>query len=95
MKTFHVKFSREFDVEIQAGDTTAAGIIARNIAGQFPRGTCKVLSVIVHGYVEKPCADCQADDPAKPPGGRPNGGGSPGTPVVRTEELVDQIAKVA
>jgi len=98
LKTFHVSFARLFEVEIKAEDGKAAKVLADQVAAQFPENTCTLLSIVEDGYVEKPCAACEAGDlekPEKPPGGRPNGGGAPGTPVVKQEVLVDQIAQVA
>lgn len=96
MKKFSVKFLREFEVEVEAVSTAAAQAMAERIVAQFPEGTCKLLSVIAEGVEVEVAAEITEQGRTTPPrGGRPNGGGSPGTPVVRTEVLVDQIAEAA
>lgn len=92
MSKFSVKFLREFEVDIQAEDTKIAEQLAQRILSQFPPGTVKLLSVIAEGAVV--IADGEPSPPTKP-WGNPNGGGSPGTPIVRREVLVDQIAEAA
>ena len=61
MKNFHVKFIREFEVDVQADTTEVAGQLAKQIIAQFPAGTCKLLSVVEDGYVEPPEAANTAD----------------------------------
>lgn len=98
MKKFHVKFVREFEVDVEADDAVIANKLANAILAQFPAGTCRLLSIIAEGYVEAECAGCAVDpmNPhGRPRGGNPNGGGSPGTPVVKQEVLVDQVAEAA
>lgn len=99
MKKFKVKFSREFEVDVEAESGTIAEAMARSIITQFPPGTCKLLSVIAEGHGEMECAGCAVDpmNPyGKPRGPKPDGhGGTPGTPVVRQEVLVDQVAEAA
>jgi hypothetical protein len=46
MKKFTVKFTREFEVEIEAIDAKIAEMLAKQVMAQFPEGTCKMLSVI-------------------------------------------------
>lgn len=89
MKKFNVKFSREFEVEIEAENTQIAEALTHQVMAQFPPDTCKLLSIIAEGV------QIETSDKPTPPFGRPNGGGSPGTPVARQEVLVDQIAKAA
>lgn len=98
MKKFSVKFLREFEVEVQANSGDAASKLAGAILAQFPKDTCKLLSIVAADYVEGECAGCAVDpmNPhGKPRGGPPDMGGSPGTPVVRQEVLVDQVAEAA
>lgn len=98
MKKFTVKFLRRFEVEIQADNGDSAAQIASSILAQFPKDTCMLLSIIAEDYVEGECKACAVDplNPhGKPRGGSPEGGGSPGTPVIRTEEMVDQVAEAA
>ena len=67
MKKFNVKFSREFEVDVEAETTEIAQALARNIIAQFPKGSCKLLSIIAEDYVEPAAAvkvalaDQQAD----------------------------------
>lgn len=99
MKTFKVKFVREFEVDVEADSGVGAANIAATILEQFPKDTCKVLSIIAEDYVEGECTGC-AVDPMKPHG-KPKGpkpdpsGGSPATPVMKVPVLVDQIAVAA
>jgi hypothetical protein len=91
MKKYFVVFQRDFEVEVEAESTADAAVLARQIVAQFPAGTCKLLSIKAEDYVEPP-------EPATPPSkprGRPNGGGTPGTPVVKKEVLADAIAEAA
>lgn len=91
MKKFHVKFLREFEVQIEAVDLATANDLAGAIIGQFPEGSCKLLSVVAEGVVAVPDGD-----PPRRSWGKPDpSGGSPGTPVVRVEELVDQVSEAA
>lgn len=92
MNKFTAKIQRDFELEVEAEDLKIAAGLVQQIILQFPPGTAKVLWIVPEGVVAVP-----ADDPEKPqpPFGRPNGGGTPGTPVVKQEILVDQIAKVA
>jgi hypothetical protein len=87
MAKFLAIIARKFEVEVQADTLQNAEAIARQIVGQL--GTAKLLSVRAEGVADDTTA------PPLPPRGRPDLGGSPGTPVVKTEILVDQIAKVA
>lgn len=93
MKKFSVKFLREFEVDIEAEDTKIAEQLAQQILSQFPAGTVKLLSVIAEGAVV--IADGEPSPPTKPWGSPNGGGGSPGTPIVRQEVLIDQIAEAA
>lgn len=97
MKKFTVKFVREFEVEVQAEDASAAKLLADRVLTQFPKGTTKLLSLVAEDYVESKCAGCAVDplNPHGKPRGNPDGGGSPGTPVIRIEELADQVAEAA
>lgn len=90
MRNFIVKFTRDFEVLVDAESLDMAEKIGKEITGQFPVDTCKLLSVIDVNAVE-------LEKPAPPtkPFGRPKGGGSPGTPTIRVPELVDQIAAAA
>lgn len=93
MKKFKVTFLREFEVEVEAANSLQAG------QRVLLSGPAKLLSVIQVGYVEKPCAACDAGELEKPqptpPGNRPHPGGTPGTPTTKVPEIVDQIAKAA
>lgn len=97
MKKYNVKFVREFEVEVEAVSTGAATAIAERIMAQFAPGSCKLLSVVAEGVEVEVVAELGLGSGRAPPprGGKPNGGGTPGTPVVRTEVLVDQIAEAA
>jgi hypothetical protein len=90
---YHIKFQRDFEVEFEALDMESAEKLAHDLVAQFPAGSCKLLSIYADDYKAPP------DDPAPvvspPRGGSPVGGGTPGTPVVKTEILVDQIAEAA
>lgn len=90
MSKFTVKFQRDFEVDIEVESTAHAQVWAQTMILQFPKETCKILSIIREGVEVETTPD-------KPPTpfGRPNGGGSPGTPVIRVETLVDQIAEAA
>lgn len=90
MANFIAKFKREFEVGIEADTLENADKIARKVVAEIPGGT--LLELKPEGYVEPEEPEAT---PPKPPFGRPNGGGSPGTPIVRTEALVDQIAEKA
>lgn len=84
---FHAKFLREFVIEIEANSMTEAQKAARLCMSQIEGA--KLMSIHVDGYKEPP-------EPQKPlPFGTPPKGGSPGTPVVKQEILVDQIAEAA
>lgn len=91
MKKFTVKFQREFEVEVEADSLETAEQLARQVLLQFPPQTAKLLSILPEGYIEPVAPPPQLS----PPRGRPLGGGSPGTPVVKQEVLVDQIAEAA
>lgn len=98
MKKFTVKFLREFEVEVQADSGDMASQIAASILAQFPKDSCKLLSIVAENYVEGECAGCAVDPMSphgKPRGGKPNGGGSPGTPTISVPVLVDQVAEAA
>lgn len=92
MKKYNVTFQREFEVGIEAESTEIAEKLANQVLTQFPKGSCKLLSIIADDAVV-----FTSEDPEPPtrPWGRPNGGGSPGTPTVKLPELVDQVAKAA
>lgn len=92
MNKYRIKFQRDFEVDVEAEGIQLAEGIGKAILAQFPKDTCKLLSIEAHGEV----AAVQPEKPTPPfkPRGRPNGGGTPGTPVVRQQEvLVDQIAQ--
>ena len=92
MTKFKVKFLREFEVDIDAESLEIAGQLAQKVLTQFANGTCKLLSIVQEGVV----VTQESEKPRTPPrGGPPNLGGSPGTPVIRTPEIVDQIARAA
>ena len=89
MAKFDVKIQREVQVEIEAVCLEDAERLANKIVSELE--PAKLLSIHVEGYVEP----VEPEAPTPPFRGKPNGGGSPGTPVVKTEVLVDQVAKVA
>lgn len=93
VKTFVAKYQRDFEVQVHALDVKMAEAMAKEILKQFPKDTVKLLSLLPLGYVEP----AEPEKPTTPtrPGNKPVGGGSPGTPVVSTPVLVDQIAKAA
>jgi hypothetical protein len=96
VKKFNVKFTRTFEVQIEAEDLNAARALSERIVSEFPEGTCKLLSVIREGVtLETEERAEKMPEPPKPRGGKPAGGGTPGTPVVKTPVLVDQIADAA
>jgi hypothetical protein len=97
MRKFTAKYQREFEVEIEAKTTAEADVLARGVLAQFPEGTIKLLSCVADDYIEGECTDCTPDpmNPTGKPGGNPNKGGTPGTPVVKQEVLVDQVAEAA
>lgn len=81
MKKFNLKYLCEVAVVVNAETTDDAATIAKLTLAQFPRESqAKVLSIYAEDYVEPP-------RPTSPPRGRPIGGGSPGTPVVRHPAL--------
>jgi hypothetical protein len=99
MKKFSVKFIREFEVEVQAEDTATAKLMADAVIAQFPKDSCRLLSVVAEDALEE-CATCRDEGPIKPVdpprrGGPPNLGGNPGGTVVKVPVLVDQIAEAA
>ncbi len=61
MKTFHVKFTRDFEVDVQAESLEAASHLAKQVTAQFATGSCKILSVIEDGYIEPPEAANSVD----------------------------------
>ena len=91
MNKYRIKFQRDFEMDVEAEGIQLAEKIGQAILAQFPKDTCKLLSIEAHGEV----AAVQPEKPQPPlkPRGRPNGGGTPGTPVARREVLVDQIAQ--
>lgn len=97
MKKFTVKFARQFDVEIEADTSESARSIADRILEQFPKDSCKLLSIIAEGAEIEVLAEISGETGRKPtpPSGPPNLGGSPATPVVRLPVLEDQIAAAA
>lgn len=98
MKKFNVRFLRVFEVEIFAEDSANAQTLADQILGQFPKDSCKMLSIIAEGAEVQVLAEIGGETGRKPPppkGGPPNLGGSPATPVVRLPVLEDQIAAAA
>lgn len=86
---FIVRLLRELEIRIDADNVALAEAYVRDSLKRNPE-PLKVLSILPEGYVEPP-------EPSRPtpPFGRPNGGGTPGTPVVKREILVDQIAEAA
>lgn len=88
MNKFRVTFLREFLMEIEADNLTMAQDDAHRLALSFPEGNAKVLSIYVDGYIASP--DAPSPAPFTPRNIPP--GGTPGTPIVREEELVDQVA---
>lgn len=97
MKKFAVKFLREFEVEVVAENSASAQTIASNILAQFPKDSCKLLSIIAEGVDVEVLAEIGGETGRKPPPpkGPPNMGGSPATPVIRLPVLADQIAAAA
>lgn len=86
-KKYVAKFSRTFEAVIEAASLKEAEAHARNVVNHFSTGTAKLLSILPEGYV---------DPDSKPPvGPRSPDAPTPGTPVVKQEVLVDQIAKAA
>ena len=49
MKTFKVKYVREFEVDIQADNLAIAEALAKKVVAQFPLGACKMLSITETG----------------------------------------------
>lgn len=99
MKKFKIKFVREFEVDVEADSGAAAAQIAAAIPEQFPKDTCRLLSIIDWEHLERECAGCAVDpmNPhGKPKGPKPDpSGGSPATPVMKVPVLVDQVAQAA
>ena len=86
-KKYTAKFSRTFEAVIEAENIVEAQKLARDVVNQFSPGVAKLLSILPEGYV---------DPDNKPPvGPRSPDAPTPGTPVVKQEILVDQIAKAA
>jgi hypothetical protein len=89
---YRFKFSRVFEVDLEADGIFAAEVQAADIVKGFRKSGCAAISIIAENYVEPP------DEP-KPPRDAPRNkppGGSPGTPTVNPDEpLVDQIAEAA
>lgn len=52
MNKFNVKFQRDFEVQIEADTVELAEKLANQVLAQFPKDTCKLLSIIPEGYVE-------------------------------------------
>lgn len=94
MKKYKIKIQRDFEAEIDAVDITEAAHVAKRILAGFPPGTAKILYIVQEGVEAVPVQPDSTPTPPRP-FGRPRGGGSPGTPVVRRDILVDAIAKVA
>lgn len=100
MKKYFAKFTREFEVDIEAVDMKTAERIVNAILEQFPKTlsgerTTKLLSIHVEGYVE-PAESVEPAKPQPPFGGNPGpSGGTPGVGTAWQEILVDQIAKAA
>lgn len=100
MKKFFAKFTREFEVDIEAVDMKTAERIVNAILEQFPKTptgerTAKLLSIHVEGYVE-PVVSVEPSKPQPPFGGNAGpSGGTPGAGTARQEILVDQIAVAA
>lgn len=94
MKKYIVRFLQQIEVEMDAPTLEDAQWQAKRIIAQYPPDTCILKSITPENYKEPP--ETPAPTPIRPrPGGRPNGGGSPGTPIVKCETLVDQIAEAA
>lgn len=89
MPKFDVKIQREIDCQIEADTLANAEKIARDLVANIPNS--KLMSIHIEGYVEP----AEPEKPTPPFRGKPTGGGTPGTPVVKTEVLVDQIAEAA
>lgn len=100
MKKYFAKFTREFEVDIEAVDLKTAERTVNAILGQFPKTltrerSTKLLSIHVEGYVE-PTVSVEPPKPQPPHRGNPGpSGGTPGAGTARQEILVDQIAKAA
>lgn len=82
------KFIRAFSGEIEAKDLAEAERFARDVVNQFSPGTAKLLSIHPEGYIDP-------DDKPTFTGPRGPDAPTPGTPVVKQDVLVDQIAKAA
>lgn len=100
MKKYFAKFTREFEVDIEAADLKTAERIVNAILEQFPKAangerTAKLLSIHVDGYVV-PAESLEPSKPQPPFGGSSGpSGGTPGAGTARQEILVDQIAAAA
>lgn len=82
---YNVKFTRVIEGQIEASSLEEAARAARAHVAQIPNA--KLLSILPGGYV---------DPDSKPPvGPRSPDAPTPGTPVVKQDVLVDQIAKAA
>lgn len=91
---YHAKFSRVFEVTIEADNIHYAQKLIEGVIKQFPADTCKMLSIHVDGYVEP--VEPQKTPPHPPFGGNPGpSGGTPNENRPVVIELVDQIAAAA
>ena len=52
MKKFKVKFQREFEVDVHAETIEMARTLTDAVLGQFPKDTCKLLSIYAEDYKE-------------------------------------------
>jgi hypothetical protein len=46
MQKFNVKFSRDFEVGIEADTLALAELLAGRIIAEFPASTCRLLSIV-------------------------------------------------
>lgn len=92
MKTYNVRYTREFTTQVKADSIAIAEPLARLVLAKLHEPTARLLYILEEGVqISEPDGT-----PTPPrPFGRPNGGGSPGTPIVWQETLAEQIAKVA
>lgn len=92
MPKFTIKYQHEFTAVVEAADLIEAERIARKELSAEPR--TKLLYIAAEGVVAVPTEPDGKPTPPRP-FGRPNGGGTPGTPVLKKDILVDAIAKAA
>lgn len=57
---YHAKFSRVFEVTIEADSIVYAEKLVEGVIKQFPADTCKMLSIHVDGYVDLPNTTIEA-----------------------------------